>query len=142
MTIRLDRNHFRELRCHLHDHAFDLAGARHDSEEGTWQIPFSSKRAGVDVDFPGCLLIPFAVLWRTFSAAKTPVPECPMDQVLTITSVKSWRVDDRARIGIYTLNRVVYEEQHSRLLLIFCEDCEVLLEVGPDSQIVADVPQE
>ena len=65
-----------------------------------------------------------------------------MDQVLTITSVKSWRVDDRAGIGIYTLNRVEYEAQHSRLLLIFCEDCEVLLEVGPDSENVADVPQE
>jgi len=61
-----------------------------------------------------------------------------MDRTITVYGVRNWRCDDRARIGTYSVNRVEYDPQSSQLSLIFCENCEVFLEVKPDFEIILE----
>jgi hypothetical protein len=134
MAPCLDRTSFAQLEWHLHDHSFDLGTVKHDARTGVWQVAYSSE-VPQSCSFWGCLAAPLSLL-RLLLRANPSVPaEDRMDCILTVTCVKSWQCEDRARIQIYTLNRVGFDPQRSRLCLVFCEDCEVFLEVGPDFTI-------
>lgn len=118
----------------LHDHCFDLEGVRYDLQKQFWQIPYASYLAQGE-GCAGCLLALLRLLGLSWGG-DAHRREHEMDRFFSVSQVKGWRADDRSRIGIYSLDRVKFDSHHSQLALVFIEDCEVFIEVGPGFEII------
>jgi len=131
MSLSLDLGRVKELEWYLHDHCFDLESVRYDPPSQTWRISY----AGHVTPGTGCLAI-FLSLWNLLLGRKPkPRREHVMDQTLEITAVQGWNCEDRERIRMYTFHEAKFDAARSRLVLHFCENCDVFLKVGSGARL-------
>jgi hypothetical protein len=138
MSLSFDLGRAKELEGYLGDHCFDLDSVGYDPQSQTWRIFYAS----YVTPGTGCLAV-FPSLWNLLLGRKPrPRPEHVMDRALEITAVQGWNCEDRAKIGTYTFHKAKFDAAHSRLVLHFCEDCDVFLKVGSDTRLTFEPGQD
>ncbi|MCP3850204.1 MAG: hypothetical protein GY694_08220 [Gammaproteobacteria bacterium] len=100
----------------LHDSRFDLSTLKLDEEKGIWEARFEREFFEDPKEMTHERKMFFFVK-TTFPLAETE---------LTLTGIKSYRIEDNSEIEIYTFNECQIKDRVATL--VFCEDMKMVLE--------------